>query len=474
MAETGSAAPAAATWADLFAPQHRSAVAVLATGVAVFAISTYLTAASLPSAIDDIGGADLYAWVMTTFLLAAVCASMLVTPTLSRLGARTAYLGAFFAFGVGSLIGAVAPTMPVLLVGRVVQGLGGGLLTGLAFAVVRIALPERLWVRAIGFTSAMWGVGNLIGPVLGGLFSQLHFWRGSFWLLVVVAAVVMVPTARALPHNRVAAVRNPPIPWWSLVAVALAAAALSVASLTTGTAATVTLICVGAASLFAFVGVDRRKGVGLLPRLTYVAGNPLKWIYLSVAVLAIGSTTETFIPLFGQRIGGLGPFAAGLLGAALSWGWSTSQILSTTFAEGSRSRVVRLAGPGVLGAGLAAYGALQSFDGAGGIAGWFVVLFVAGCGIGMAFPHIATAAMTITTDDAEAARASAGVNTVQMVANAVGSAVAGLLVSFGSSDIASARYLFFGFAVVALLGIAVAAASVGRRRPVPIVVEEAS
>ena len=94
---------------------------------------------------------------------------------------------------------------------------------------------------------------------------------------------------------------------------------------------------------------------------------------------------------------------------------------STTWADGpAASRRVRILGPGLLAGGLAVYGILQISSSPIAVAGWFVALFVAGTGIGMAFPHIATAAMTITTDDAEAARASAGVNTVQMVANTFG------------------------------------------------------
>ncbi|AZG45304.1 MFS transporter [Gordonia insulae] len=470
--DTAGAVSPSGTWRELFAPEHRVAVTVFAGGIAVFAINTYLTAASLPSAVADIGGQRLYAWVMTVFLITSVFSSMIVTRSLARWGARGAYLIAFALFGVGSLICAVTPTMPIMLGGRAIQGLGGGLLTGLSFAVIRLALPARLWVRAVGLTSAMWGVGNLIGPVLGGLFAQIGFWRGSFWLLVIATAIITVLARRALPARRSADADPTPMPFASLTFVVVATVAVSVAAVVDGTRTVLVLVGVAVAAMLVFVLVDRRRPAGLLPRLTYTSGSPLRWMYVSIAVLAIGSTSEAFIPLFGQEIAGMGPLVAGMLGAALSWGWSSAQIASTTWAAGRAAAIVRIVGPGLLGTGLATYGLLQFSSSGVMVAAWFVALFIAGTGIGMAFPHIATAAMTITPDDAEAARASAGVNTVQMVANTFGSAIAGLLVSVGATVkwaggdpvVASARFLTFGFAALALAGVFAAVASVRRPR----------
>lgn len=447
-------------------------MAVFAGGIAVFAINTYLTAASLPSAVADIGGQRLYAWVMTVFLITSVFSSMLVIRTLTRWGARNAYLIAFATFGVGSLVCALTPTMPIMLGGRAIQGLGGGLLTGLAFAVIRLALPERLWVRAVGLTSAMWGVGNLIGPVLGGLFAQVGFWRGSFWLLALATAIITALALRALPARARDDPDPTPLPIVSLILLVGATVAVSVAGVIDGTRTVSILVAVAIVTALGFVLADRRSRVGLLPRLTYTARNPLKWIYVSIAVLAIGSTSEAFIPLFGQQIAGMEPLVAGMLGAALSWGWSTAQIASTTWAHGRRATAVRIAGPAVLSVGLATYGLLQFTASSAVIVGWFIALFIAGTGIGMAFPHIATAAMTITTDENEAARASAGVNTVQMVANTFGSATAGLLVSIGAAvgaagdpEVTSARFLTFGFAALAMAGVGAAVVSVRQSRP---------
>lgn len=154
---------------------------------------------------------------------------------------------------------------------------------------------------------------------------------------------------------------------------------------------------------------------------------------------------ETFIPLFGQRLAGLAPLAAGFLGAALALGWTLGEIPS---ASATAPRVVRrivIAGPILVAAGLCIVAAfLTDQAGAGSIATWVVGLLVAGVGIGIAWPHLAVGAMTSVAEPGEGARASAAINTVQLIANAFGAALAGVLVNLGEpSTLRSAQLLLF-------------------------------
>ncbi|PII96823.1 MFS transporter, partial [Leucobacter sp. OLES1] len=190
------------SWRELFSGAHLAAALVLAGGVAMYAMNTFFTAALLPSTIAEVGGSEYFAWVVTAFLIASVLASMLVTRVLGRFGAARGYLLAFAVFGTGTLGAALAPSMEFFLAMRVAQGLGGGLLAGLGYAVIRQALPEHLWTRATGLISAMWGVGTLIGPALGGLFAQLGIWRWAFALRAAVSFLLGVLALRALPAGR--------------------------------------------------------------------------------------------------------------------------------------------------------------------------------------------------------------------------------------------------------------------------------
>lgn len=460
-----SEAPVTGSWKELLGHRFGGVSAVLAGGVVLFATNVYVTTSLLPNAVADIGGRNLYAWAMTVFLLAAVITSMLVSRTLQHRGSRRAYLIGFALFGAGTALCALAPSMVIMLGGRAVQGLGGGLLAGLGFAVLRTALPERLWARGIGLVSAMWGVGNVVGPVLGGVFAQLGLWRGAFWFLLAVTALAAWLARRFLPRSTTKPGTVQPVPVLPLVVLSAATAAVSVAGVVPRGPLTAVLIATSAAMVVCFVLIDRKARAKVLPTITYERRSVLPWIYLSVVVLAIGSTTETFIPLFGQTIGHMSPLVAGLLGAAISWGWSAAQIISSNVQRASTIRRLRIAGPFVLGIGLLGYGALQLADpSAVVLVAWFVVLFAAGTGIGVAFPHLATAAMSSTGDESESQKAAAGISTVQLMSNAFGSALAGLLVSFGEpSMVSSARFLTVGFAVIAGVGIAIAVRSLKRR-----------
>ncbi len=443
-------------WRDLFGPGARGPVTVLAGGVSLYAINVYLTTSLLPSAVAEIGGMELYAWAMTSFLIASVITSMLVSRTLAQRGPRHSYWIGLGLFGAGSLVATLAPSMPVLLAGRALQGLGGGLLAGLAFAVIRRVLPERLWKRSYGLLSAMWGIGNIVGPILGGLFAQLGAWRGAFLLLAVGSVALALLARRAMPNDSTGG-RPGRIPIPSLVLLTLAATAVSIASIAGLSPIMIVLIIVAAVLMIGFFLVERNGSTQVLPAGTFRRGSVLIWIYLSVAALAVTSTVEAFLPLFGQRIGGLSPLGAGLLGASLSWGWSFASILNSGISHPGATRAARIAGPILVAVGLAGYTVLQ-VEAAGPvrIGLWFVALFVAGSGIGMSLVHWLPAVMSSSSDPAESQQAAAGVNTVQLIANAFGSALAGLLVGVGGPGIiGSAHALGYGYAVVGVLALVI-------------------
>ncbi|RIQ13297.1 MFS transporter [Jiangella rhizosphaerae] len=439
---------------ELFGPPRAMTSLVLAGGIALHAVNIFLTTSLLPTAIGEIGGERLYAWSTTVFMIASVISSMLVSRTLALRGPVAAYLIGLAPFVAGAVIAAVSATMTMLLVGRAVQGFGGGMLAGLGYAVVQAAYPERLWARATALVSAMWGVGTLVGPALGGAFAQFDAWRWAFGALALSGVVLAVLVPRALPRSAGGAAREP-VPYVSLVLLTVATALISVASLRTDTVEMVVIVAAAALVIGAFVRWERGSAVRVLPASTYAAGSPLKWLYISIAILAIGTVSEAFAPLFGQRLAGLAPLVAGFLGAAVSLGWSVTMVFSAGAERPAAVRRLRIAGPVVLALGLAVTGAFQQEDaGAWLVVVWAIGLIVAGVGIGLAFPHVVVAVMGSSTDPAEAGKASAGVNTVELIGLSIGSAVGGLLLNLGApSMLASARYLLFGLAVTALVGV---------------------
>ena len=216
-------ATGAGGWRELLGPRYLGTSSVLAGGVLLYATNEFLTISLLPSAVADIGGQRLYAWVTTVYLVASVVAATTVSALLARFGARTAYLLAAAVFGVGSLLCAAAPTMELLLAGRVVQGGGGGVLAGLGYAVISSALPQQLWTRASALVSAMWGVGIILGPAGGGLFAQFGMWRWAFGTLAAITAVIAALVPLAIPGRADSAATGWNIPVASLLLLGVSA-----------------------------------------------------------------------------------------------------------------------------------------------------------------------------------------------------------------------------------------------------------
>jgi MFS family permease len=456
------------SWAQLVAREHRGAMAVLSGGTLMFAVDTYITASLMPSAVAEIGGEAFYAWPTTVFLLAAVVTSALVSRVLATVPAARAYLVALGVFAAGALVGALASSMAVFLVGRLLQGVGGGLLAGMGYALIRVSLPRTLWTRGSAVIATMWGVALVVGPGLGGVLAGAGQWRWAFGVLVVAALAIAAIVPSALHRTR-ARIAPGPFPLGSVLYVGAAAAVLSVAGLAADVRVAGAGLAAAAVLIVLFLRHERRTSAAVLPRATFRPGSALPWIYGLSAVLVGVAGLEAFVPLVGQRVAGLAPVAAGFLGVALGAGWVAGEIVS---ASGRRPRRRVLLGPALLAAGIVVVAVtLVVLDGSRAAGTWGPVLWAAGLaaggiGIGTAWPHLAAAAIGGADDDpdldtaagagpdeSEADKASAAVTTVQMLATSVGTALGGASLALGGADpLASARWLFATFAVVAVVG----------------------
>lgn len=429
---------------------------MLAGGVALYATNEFLTISLLPSTVADIGGQRLYAWVTTLYLVGSVVAATTVYSVLLRFGPRASYLLGLAVFGVGSLVCAAAPSMEVLLAGRTLQGAAGGLLAGLGYAVINAALPRSLWTRASALVSAMWGVATLVGPAAGGFFAQFGVWRWAFGGVAMLTAAIATLVPVALAASRVdhsGAIPVIKVPVWSLLLLGAAALAISIAELPRSLAATAGLLSVGTVLVGAFVVVDWRISAAVLPPSAFGFG-PLKWIYLTMALLMAGAMVDTYVPLFGQRLAHLAPVAAGFLGAALAIGWTVSEIISASLNNPRVIARVVAAAPLVMAVGLALAAVTQRDNAPVGIVAlWALALLVTGTGIGIAWPHLSAWAMDCVEDPAEGGAAAAAINVVQLISGAFGAGLAGVVVNTTEGgDVSAARWLFAVFMMLGAVG----------------------
>lgn len=456
---TDAAISSTGSWRALLGRRYLGTSTLLAGGVALYATNEFLTISLLPSTVAGIGGERLYAWVTTLYLVGSVVAATTVYAWLQRIGARLSYLLGLAVFATGSVVCAAAPSMEVLLAGRTLQGAGGGLLAGLGYAVINAALPRLLWTRASALVSAMWGVATVVGPTVGGVFAQFGLWRWAFGALAVLtvamgALVPIVPAARRVDSSGAPSALEVPV--WPLLLLGAAALAVSVAEVPRNGIATAGLLATGGLLVAVFVVVDRRVSAAVLPPSVFGSG-PLKWIYLTMALLMAAAMVNMYVPLFGQRLAHLVPMVAGFLGAALAVGWTVSEIVSASLNSTRVIARVVVAAPLIVAVGLL-LGAVTLVDNApvGLVVLWAFAMMIIGTGIGAAWPHLSAWAMACVDDDSEGGAAAAAINTVQLISGAFGAGLAGVVVnSAAGAAVMAARWLFAVFAVLAGAGVLV-------------------
>lgn len=144
------------------------------------ALSQTVLSAAMPTMVGELGGVDQMLWVMTAFMLASTITMPIYGKMSDLIGRKGPMIFAIIAFIFGSVIGALAPDMGVLIAGRIVQGLGGGGLIILSHAIIADVVPVRERGKYMGIMGAVFAVASVAGPLLGGWLTEEIGWRWTF------------------------------------------------------------------------------------------------------------------------------------------------------------------------------------------------------------------------------------------------------------------------------------------------------
>lgn len=453
-----------AGWQEILTGELSAASAVLAAGIALHAVNITLSATMLPSIVAEIGGHSLYAWNATLATLAAILSAAVTGNLLRRTGVRLGFGLSGLVFATGSLLAALAWTMPVLLVGRVIQGAGGGMLFTLCYSMIIVVYPERLWSRAMALLSGTWGITMLFGPAVGGIFAEFGMWRMGFGIMLPITALFVALTLRLLPRSPQDHKPTEPIAFGQLALLAGSVLAVSLGSIAPSITWAVAAVFASVLLLLTLMRREQVKSVRLFPRGATIPGTPLFLAISVMALLIFCINAEFFMPFYLQRLHGLSPLMAGYVAALVSIGWAASEVYSARF-TGRKMHQAVLAGPILMMIACAALGTATPMFGIAGPAMTSllsVALIALGVGIGTGWPHLNTFILQFTDED-ERDMAASALSTVQMFAVAFGTAAAGLVGNFtGFNDAGnqatianSAIWLFVTFGLVA--GVAVLA-----------------
>lgn len=417
--------PAAKGWSALWRNGLFAQFTLLMLGVWLNAADTLVTVTVMPSVVADIGGYAFFGWATGAFLLGAVCAGAASGVGTRRFGLRTAMAVAGGAYALGCAADALAGTMPLFLVGRLIQGCGAGGIIGLAFVAVGAVFPESLWARVFSAVTGVWGVATLLGPLVGGLFAGAgpSQWRGAFWFFAVQGVVFLLAALRLLPGAPAAVedARGPPLTQLGLIAAGVTALA---GAGVVGSAPLALLLTVGGVGLMVLAVIaDGRSTRPMLPkdsrRLDRASGAGFLTIFLLQAAVISWSV---YGGAFLQAVDEVTPLVSGYVVGFEALGWTLCALAISGVDDRGQALFIRL-GPLLVCAGL---GLLILTIGRRDLVWPAAASALIGAGFG-AFWSFLNRKILASLPPAERSLGSSAIPTVQLIGNAAGAAGASAL-----------------------------------------------
>ena len=427
---------------------------MLCLGVWLNAGDTLVISTIMPSIAKDIGGYAYFAWPVTVYLLGAIVAGASAGRFSEALGLRSALAVSAVLFAFGCVFDAMAPTIWVFLIGRLLQGIAAGWIGGLVYVAVNSVFPKALWTRVLATISGVWGVATLLGPGFGGIFAELGMWRMAYWafagqaLLFALAALWLVP-ARAHAERE-----SGGLPVFRLMLLAIAILTIADAGARGSVYAAMAMLVGGLALLAIFVALDLKAAHSLLPHQLTDGSGPSGAGY---RMTALATASAIGFPIYAaalmQTLYGLSPLEAGYVIGGQALGWTAAALSVAHLGERWHGFFIR-SGVGSIFLGLVGLGfAFPS----GSLAFVIVAAILMGSGFGQCWAFATHRIFAGLPEDARA-RGSSAVPAVQLTGNAVGAAIAGTIANlFGLGaglTMADAghigRWLFLLMSVLAL------------------------
>ena len=428
--------------------------------ITIIAFEAMAVSAALPTAARDLHGIAAYGWAFTGFLVANVVGMVLAGHVSDSAGPRLPLVAGLAAFATGLVLAGTAPWMAQLVAGRVVQGLGSGLLITACYVVIGACYPESLRPRLFAAISSAWIVPSLVGPLLSGAVTQQASWRWVFLGLlpfVLVGSALMVPTLRTLGPGTGAPAGTGSARIVRALAVAAGIAALEQAG---QHPSPLWLAIAVAAAVLLLWGLR-----ALLPAGTFrLRPGPPAPVALRGLLAGAFFGVESVVPLALTVQHGFSPTAAGLPLACSGLTWAVGSYLQGRPPRGSEERFrIALVRTGM--AFIAGGAVLVAVAVHRGVPGWLMypAWALAGLGAGLAMSTVSVLLLKYTNDRDRGAD-SAALQLGDATTSAFTTGVAGVLVA-AAARAAIGYTLAFTAIALAMAALAVfGSAAAGRLR----------
>ncbi len=444
----------------LFSPTRRALTVGLVLTITLVAFESLAVATIMPIVARELGDFHLYGWVFSAFFLGSLLGIVVVGGLIDRGGLVRPFLGGLGLFALGLVISGLAPSMPVLVAGRFLQGLGAGAIPPTAYVAIGRSLPDSLRPRMFAILSTAWVLPGVIGPALSGVVAEQLHWRVVFLGLLpligiagamTVAAVAAVPgpaDAAALEGSASAESRRR-LPAAARVALG---AGLVLAGLTSGDPlVAAVLVAVG---LVLAVPAFR----SLTPPGTLRASHGLPAAVLLRGVLTFAFfAPDTYVPFMLVEWRGISASIAGIVLTAATLSWTAGAWIQARWIDRIGARRLISAGFATVAIGIAATATVLSpaVPVAVAVLTWGIV----GLGMGLAYSPLSLVVLREAAGG-EQGSATSGLQLSDTIGTTLGAGVAGAVVAAGDR-VGAAPWLGLLVAIaigasVALVGLVVA------------------
>ncbi|WP_104108211.1 MFS transporter [Nocardioides sp. 616] len=428
----------------ILSPAYLATTAAAFSLIAIVAFESLAVTTVMPGVAEELGGVGLYALAFAAPLASGVVGMVLAGMWSDRSGPALPLVAALVALSAGLVVCGTAPSMEVLVAGRVLQGLGGGGATVVLYVIVGLVYPTRLQPSILASFAAAWVLPALFGPYLAALVADAFGWRWVFLSVVALIALsllVLAPTLRTAPKGVEDA--DPPQLsrlWW---AVAAGAGALGVKLLDSS------LWLAGGCLVVVLFGLSR-----LMPTGTMRLGRGLPSVIATRGLLSAGFfCAEAYIVFVLQEKWGIAAATAGLALTAVGVVWALGSQAQARLPKVSHTRVL-VTGTSVVLLGVTLLTLVVRLEAPAPVA--MAAYVLAGAGMGFAFPRLGVAMLQHSSDRDRGANSSA-LAAADSLSAALALAITGVVFARTEAAGADAFVAVYLVAIVCSAGAVVAA-----------------
>jgi MFS family permease len=409
----------------LWAPQQRALTTGLVLTITFVASESLAVVTVMPVVARDLGGLRLYGWVFSAFMLASVVGIVAAGREADRRGPAIPFVAGVMLFSCGLAVAGLAPSMGVLVAGRVLQGLGAGAVSPVAYTSIGRSLAGPLRVKMMAVLSTAWVAPGLVGPAIAAEVARLFGWR---WVFLGLLPIVLVAGSIAVP----ALVRlGPPGPSHAQEhrltdgLRTAAAAAMILGGLTLAAGSGDVLIGLAVIAAGGVVGLPAFRRLVPPGTLTVRPGLPATIASRGLLTFAFFGA-DAYVTLAVTAVKHRSPVVAGIAVTGATLAWTVGAWVQARLSDSWAGRRLVRTGLVIVLAGIAgmALDLLPSVPVAEGLAAWTV----AGLGIGLAYAPLSLL-MLRQAQPGQEGQASASLNLTDVLGTAIGIGVGGAAVA---------------------------------------------